>query len=143
MDRYAQFLELWRFLFPSGYYIRLFELQQIKNSTRSQISKIQPFSSKQYSVAIQKTHCSLLSRPLFQTVMVSINYCSKIYWNTKQFYQLKYSNKNQITEKQVFCTKRIYVLLSKDQKNKFSHYISKIVVVSISLLDENIKILEI
>ena len=60
-----------------------------------------------------------------------------------QFYQPKYSNKNQITEKQVFATKRIHTLLLNDQKNNFPQEILVIVMVSISLSDENIKILEI
>ena len=60
-----------------------------------------------------------------------------------QFYQPKYSNKSEITEKQVFSTKSIHALLSKDQKNKFSHYMLGLVVVSISPTEENIKILKI
>ena len=50
---------------------------------------------------------------------------------------------NEITEKQVLSTKSIRELLSKDQRNKFSHYILRIVMVFISLSDENIKILKI
>ena len=60
-----------------------------------------------------------------------------------QFYQPKYSNKSEITEKQVFSTKSIHALLSKDQKNKFSHYMLGLVVVSVSPTEENIKILKI
>ena len=60
-----------------------------------------------------------------------------------QFYQPEYSNKSEITEKQVFSTKSIHALLSKDQKNKFSHYMLGLVVVSISPTEENIKILKI
>ena len=120
-----------------GCYIRLFE-----HSIRSQIIEIMPFSPK-HQVVIEKTQYSSLLRPLFQTVMVSINFYSTIYWNTKQLYQLKYSNKNQINLKQNFSTESIHALLSKDQKNKFPRYIVGIAMVSISLLDENIKILEI
>ena len=58
-----------------------------------------------------------------------------------QFYQPKYLNKNQIIEKQIFSTKDILALLSKDQKSKFSHYILGIAMVSINLSDENIKII--
>ena len=75
--------------------------------------------------------------------MVSINFCSKIYRNAKQFYQQQHLNKNQITEKQDFSTESIHALLSKDQKNKFPHYIVGTVIVAISLSDANIKILEI
>ena len=60
-----------------------------------------------------------------------------------QFYQPKYSNKSEITEKQNFSTKSIHALLSKDQKNKFSHYMLGLVVVSVSPTEENIKILKI
>ena len=40
-------------------------------------------------------------------------------------------------------TKSIHALLSKDQKDKFSHYILGLLGVHISLSDENIKIIEI
>ena len=51
-----------------GCYIRLFE-----HSIRSQIIEIMPFSPK-HQVVIEKTQYSSLLRPLFQTVMVSINF---------------------------------------------------------------------
>ena len=67
---------------------------------------------------IQKTQNRSLPHPLFQTVMVSINFYSKIYWNTKQFYQRKCSNKNQISEKQDFSTKSIHALFRPKKKKK-------------------------
>ena len=56
----------------------------------------------------------------------------------KQFYQQNYSNKNQITEKR----KHSWITLKRPKK-KFPHYILGIGIVSISLSDANIKILEI
>ena len=50
---------------------------------------------------------------------------------------------NQITKKQVFSTKSILALLSKEHENKFPHYILGIAMVSVRPPDENIKILEI
>ena len=69
--------------------------------------------------------------------------CTVQFIEILQFYQPKYSNKSEITEKQVFSTKSIHALLSKDQNNKFSHYMLGLVVVSISPTEENTKILKI
>ena len=59
-----------------------------------------------------------------------------------QFYQPAHSNKNQITEKQELSSKNTHALLSEDKRNKFPHRFLGIVMVSISLSDKNIKLLE-
>ena len=117
------------------------------------------FNSKNIWLGVKSLKCNLF---LLNSIQAVIQKLSKIHCHTRffklwwflltstvqfieilQFHQSKYSNKGEINQKQVFCTKSIHVLLLKDQSNKFSHYILGLVVVSISLSDENIKILEI
>ena len=56
-----------------------------------------------------------------------------------QFCNSKYSEKNQVNEKQEYSPKIICALLSNDHKNKFPHYHLCTVLASISVSDKNIE----
>ena len=86
---------------------------------RSQIIEIQPFSLKQYSSSNTKNAVKFTPTPIFS----NCDDISNIFSNSTvqfieilQFYQPKYSNKSEITEKQDFSSKTIHELISKDQK---------------------------
>ena len=86
---------------------------------RSQVIEIQPFSPKQYSKSNTKNSVKFTATPIFSNCADISNIFSTStvqFIEILQFYQAKYSNKCEITEKQDFSTKSIHELLSKDQK---------------------------
>ena len=143
MDCHAQCFELWRFLLPFKFNILdylNFNSKNIRLGVKS--LKYNHFLLNGNQEVIQKlckVHCLAHFFKLWWFLLTS----TVQFIETLQFYQPKYWKKNQITKKQVFSTKKILALPSKEQENKFRHCILEIAMVFVSLSDENIKILEI
>ena len=141
MDYHAQFLELCWFLLPFMVTILDYlNFNRQKIGLRVKSLKYNHSLLNNIQAVIQKTQNSSLPHPLFQTVMVSINFYSKIYWNTKQFCQQKYWRRIKSMKSKIFLQKA-FMHYSQSTKKKFPHYIVGIVVVAISLSDANIKVL--
>ena len=87
---------------------------------RSQIIEIQPFSPKQYSSSNTKNSVKFTATPIFFKLLWFLLTSTVQFIEILQFYQPKYSNKSEITEKQDFSTKNIHEFLSTDQNKRIA-----------------------
>ena len=133
MDCHAQCLELWRFLLPFKVNILDYLNFNSKNfRLEVKFSKCNHFLLNSIQEVIQKTQSSSLP---FSFSYNFLKYYSFISQNNR--IRVK-SLKNKLFRQKSFMN-----YTQKTKKKKFSLYILGLVVVSISLSDESIKILEI
>ena len=139
MDCHSQPLELWRFLLTFKIYLSdylKFNSKNILEVVKSLKCNNFPLYSIQTVIKkLIKIHCHARFFKLWWFLLTFIVNIIQIL----QFYNSKYSDKNQVTEKQEFSPKKDLCFTLKRPNKQVPTLFSCTVVVSISLSDENIK----